>query len=171
MSVLKIYSYPTQILSQKAQKVNFPLDLETKNLIRDMWDTVRDKGVGLAAPQVNVSKQICIITLDPEMLPKKQKMKNNFAMINPEITFFSEVSCKIVEGCLSFPNQYYRISRPQNIVVKFQNEKGKLEELKATGWLSRVIQHEVDHLSGNLFIHKGGERIEPEKINEHDVID
>ncbi len=171
MSVLKIHSYPTKILSQSAAEVAFPLDLETKNLIRDMWETVEDSGVGLAAPQVDVSKRICIITLDPEMLPKKLKIKNNFVMINPEITFYSEVTCNIIEGCLSFPEQYYKIVRPQNIVVKFQNEKGKWQEIKANGWLSRVIQHEVDHLNGQLFINKGGQKIEPEKLDRSQVVD
>ena len=171
MAVLKIFTYPTQILSQKANLVQFPLSNNTKTLIHDMWDTVRDKGVGLAAPQVNVSKQVCIITLDPEMIPKKQKVRNNFVMINPEIIFYSEVTCKIIEGCLSFPEQYYKIDRPQNIVVKFQNEKGKYEEIKASGWLSRVIQHEVDHLDGNLFINKGGTKIEPKQIEGEVVVD
>jgi peptide deformylase len=171
MAILKIYSYPTEILSKPAAKVTFPLDHETKTLIADMWDTVRDKGVGLAAQQVNVSKQICIITLEAEMLPKKTKIKNNFVMINPEITFYSAVECNIIEGCLSFPNQYYRIQRPQNITVKFQNEKGKWESLNAGGWLSRVIQHEVDHLNGKLFINLGGQKIEPEESGSERVVD
>jgi peptide deformylase len=171
MPILKIRTYPTEILSKPAQTVQFPLDNETKKLIYDMWDTVRDAGVGLAAPQVDVSKQICIITLDPEMIPKKSKMKNNFVMINPVVTFFSEVECSIIEGCLSFPKQYYKIIRPQNIIVKFQNEKGKWEELKANGWLSRVIQHEVDHLNGELFIFKGGTKIEPKEARDEGIID
>ena len=171
MPILPIFSYPTPILSQIADVVQFPLDASDKELIRNMWLTVEDQGVGLAAPQVNVPKKICIITLDPEMLPKKQKIKNNFVMINPEIVFYSEVVCKIIEGCLSFPEQYYRIERPTNITVKFQNEKGKWEQLNASGWLSRVIQHEVDHLNGQLFIHKGGVKIEPDSTNGERIID
>jgi peptide deformylase len=171
MSVLKIYSYPTQILQAKSQKVEFPLSAQTKNLIRDMWETVEDKGVGLAAPQVNESLQICIICLDPEMLPKNQKIKNNFVLINPEIVFYSQVECKIIEGCLSFPSEYYEIQRPQNIVVNYQDEKGKLQQIKASGWLSRVIQHEVDHLNGELFINKGGRKIEPEKVDKSKIVD
>lgn len=171
MSVLQIFTYPTKILQAKADTVTFPLDGETKQLIADMWDTVRDQGVGLAAPQVDVSKQICIITLDPEMIPKRQKIKNNFVMINPQITFYSSVECNIVEGCLSFPKQYYKIQRPQNITVKFQNEKGRWEQINASGWLSRVIQHEVDHLNGDLFINKGGQKIEVEDLDDREIVD
>jgi peptide deformylase len=171
LSVLKIYSYPTEILKSKAKKVDFPLPQEIKTLIRDMWETVEDKGVGLAAPQVNESLQVCIICLDPEMLPKNQKIKNNFVIINPEIIFYSQVECKIVEGCLSFPEQYYEIQRPQNIILNYQDEKGKPQQIKASGWLSRVIQHEVDHLNGELFINKGGRKIETSKVDKTKIVD
>ena len=171
MSVLPILTYPHPVLDQIAQPVEFPLSQEDKKLIQDMWHTVEDQGVGLAAPQVGFSKKICIITLDPEMIPKKLKIKNHFAMINPEIIFASEVNCAIIEGCLSFPEQYYKINRPTNITVRFQNEKGKFEEIKATGWLSRVIQHEVDHLNGKLFINIGGQKIQREDLGDSKVID
>jgi peptide deformylase len=172
MSILEIITYPHPTLDLQAQTVQFPLALEDKTLIADMWETVDTKGVGLAAPQVDVSKRICIICLDPEMIPKNQKIKNNFVMINPEITFLSQVKANIIEGCLSFPEQYYKIVRPSNIIVKFQNEKGKWESIKASGWLSRVIQHEVDHLNGKLFINMGGEKIETESIkNRKEIVD
>jgi peptide deformylase len=172
MSILEIITYPHPTLDLQAQEVKFPLTAQDKTLISDMWQTVEDKGVGLAAPQVNVSKKICIICLDPEMIPKNQKIKNNFVMINPEVTFFSQVKSNIIEGCLSFPEQYYKIIRPSNIIVKFQNEKGKWESIKASGWLSRVIQHEVDHLNGELFINMGGEKLERENIkNKREIVD
>jgi peptide deformylase len=172
MSILEIITYPHPTLDLHAQTVNFPLSPEDKALISDMWQTVEDKGVGLAAPQVNVSKKICIICLDPEMMPKGHKIKNNFVMINPEITFFSQVQSNIIEGCLSFPEQYYKIIRPTNIIVKYFNEKGKPEIIKASGWLSRVIQHEVDHLNGKLFINMGGEKLERENIkNKREIVD
>jgi peptide deformylase len=169
---LNIITYPHPTLDLNAQYVKFPLSSEDKTLISDMWQTVEEKGVGLAAPQVDVSKKICIICLDPEMIPKNLKIKNNFVMINPEITFFSQVKANIIEGCLSFPDQYYKINRPSNIIAKFQNEKGKWEFVKASGWLSRVIQHEVDHLSGKLFINMGGEKLERENIkNTREIVD
>lgn len=172
MSLLEIITYPNPILDLQAATIKFPLSSEDKILIASMWETVDTKGVGLAAPQVSVSKQICIICLDPEMIPKNQKIKNNFVMINPEITFMSQVKANIIEGCLSFPEQYYKINRPSNIIVKFQNEKGKWEFVKAGGWLSRVIQHEVDHLSGKLFINMGGEKIETGDIkNRKEIVD
>jgi peptide deformylase len=172
MSILEIITYPNAILDLQAQTVKFPLSVEDKALIANMWETVDTKGVGLAAPQVSVSKRICIICLDLEMIPKNQKIKNNFVMINPEITFLSQVKANIIEGCLSFPDQYYKIIRPSNIIVKFQNEKGKWEYVKAGGWLSRVIQHEVDHLSGKLFINMGGIKIETDNIkNRKEIVD
>jgi peptide deformylase len=172
MSILEIITYPHPTLDLQAQDVQFPLTAQDKTLISDMWQTVEDKGVGLAAPQVNVSKKICIIGLDPEMIPKNQKIKNNFVMINPEITFFSQVKSNIIEGCLSFPEQYYKIIRPSNIIVKFFNEKGKVEIIKANGWLSRVIQHEIDHLNGQLFINMGGQKLERDDIKDkRDIVD
>jgi peptide deformylase len=172
MSILEIITYPNPILDLQAQSVQFPLSPQDKTLIADMWQTVDSKGVGLAAPQVSVSKKICIICLDPEMMPKSQKIKNNFVMINPEITFSSQVKANIIEGCLSFPEQYYKIIRPSNIIAKFQNEKGKWQHLKASGWLSRVIQHEVDHLNGKLFINMGGQKIETDDIkNRKEIVD
>ncbi len=172
MSILKIITYPNVILDSQALPVKFPLSPDDKTLISDMWETVDSKGVGLAAPQVSVSKKICIICLDSEMIPKNQKIKNNFVMINPEITFSSQVNSNIIEGCLSFPEQYYKINRPSNIIVKFQNEKGKWEFVKAGGWLSRVIQHEVDHLNGKLFINIGGQKIETNDIkNRKEIVD
>jgi peptide deformylase len=181
---LPIITYPNKILSQKAAMVEFPLDLKTKELIKNMWQTVEDKGVGLAAPQVNVSKQLCIIRLDSEMANKKDK-KLEFVMINPKITFYSEVQKNMIEGCLSFPDQYYEIKRPLNICVEFwtianfaeiiqnpnKKEILKKQQLKATNWMARVIQHEVDHLNGELFIFKGGQKIESKDLNGREIID
>ena len=97
--MLKIVEYPNPILSLVAKKVDFPLSSSTKELIRSMWETVDGVGVGLAAPQVGHSLQLCIIGLDPDRVPKKQKIKNNFVMINPSIVFASEVQSNMIEGC------------------------------------------------------------------------
>jgi len=158
--MLSIVTYPDPVLENEAEDVHFPLNAQTKQLIADMWEVVKGKGVGLAAPQVGVSKKICIIHLseDPD-LRKKFKKKADFVMINPKITFGSELESLMVEGCLSFPDEYYQIWRPANIMVEYYTEEGKKKTLRAKGWLSRIIQHEVDHLHGKIFIKMGGTKI------------
>lgn len=174
---LPLITYPHPILETKAANVCFPLDTETIDLIEAMWQTVREQGVGLAAPQVGVSKQICIISLseDPELLKEVKKMNkkrgkkipSDFVMINPEIIWQSELQSLMVEGCLSFPGEYYRIWRPANITVQFQDQKGELQVLQNIGgWLARVIQHEVDHLNGQIFTKKGGLKIEESSLTK-----
>jgi peptide deformylase len=167
--MLPIVTYPNPILEAKAQEVVFPLNGETKTLIKNMWKTVRGIGVGLAAPQVGVSKQICLIHLSEV---EKGKQAQDFIMINPKITFFSELEAEMIEGCLSFPDEFWKIWRPANIIVEFQSENGKPQKIKANGWLSRVIQHEIDHLNGDIFIKKGGEKIAKDSLNhEDDIVD
>ncbi len=167
--MLKIITYPNPILEKQAELVTFPLDNSTKNLISQMWETVRSMGAGLAAPQVGVSKQICIVHLS-----KTEKGKNarDILLINPKITFFSQVQYEMVEGCLSFPEEYYKIVRPANIIVEYMDERGKKKKLKAGSWLSRVIQHEVDHLNGKVFTKLGGIKLDGDEIeNKEDIID
>jgi peptide deformylase len=165
--MLPIITYPNPILENPAKEVSFPLDNETKILIKNMWATVKGIGVGLAAPQVGVSKQICIIHLSEV---EKGKRAKDIVMINPKIVFFSEVENEMVEGCLSFPDEFWKIWRPANIVVEFQDEKGKKHSIRATDWLSRVIQHEIDHLNGDIFIQKGGVKLKADELNHNDDI-
>jgi peptide deformylase len=164
----KIKIYPDPILGQKAQSVPFPLDSETKSLIIDMWDTVQGQGVGLAAPQVGVSKAICIINSDEADLDQKV---SNLTLINPTLVFESEMQNLMVEGCLSFPEQYYEIWRPANVIVEYQDEKGKKHRLRAKNWLSRIIQHELGHLAGNLFINLGGRKLDQKELENVTIVD
>jgi peptide deformylase len=165
---LEIITYPNPILEQVAEEITFPLDSETKKLIQRMWVTVEDIGVGLAAPQVGVSKQLCIIHLSQSDLSPKLKQKD-FVVINPKITFYSQVEASMVEGCLSFPEQYYDIWRPANILVEYFDELGKKHKLQASGWLARVLQHEIDHLAGKLFINMGGKKLEEKDIKDKPI--
>jgi len=165
---LKILTYPAQTLIKKADKLEFPLDVNTKDLIKKMWATVKRQGIGLAAPQVGVGKQICIIKLSEDEALAKDFKQADFLMINPRITFYSKIANEMVEGCLSFPGEFYKIVRPANIIVEFFDEQGKKNTLRAKSWLSRVIQHEVDHLNGNLFINQGGTKLELEDIKNQE---
>jgi len=167
---LDIVIYPSPILEKVSEEVKFPLDNSTTTLITDMWATLAEKGIGLAAPQVGVNKQICIIHLIADARPKGKK-DLNFVMINPKIVFESQVENLMVEGCLSFRRFFYEIWRPANISVEFFNEKGKKRTLKAKEWLARVIQHEIGHLQGNLFIKMGGKKIKKDDLKGREVID
>jgi peptide deformylase len=163
-----IVTYPNPILERKAEEVTFPLDQETQELIQDMWNTVKGKGVGLAAPQVGVSKKICIINADEAELEEKFE---NVTLINPVITFESDIQHLMVEGCLSFPEQYYEIWRPANIIVEYYNEDGKKKKLRAGNWMSRIIQHEVSHLNGDLFINMEGRKLDEKDLAGVTIVD
>jgi len=169
--IFDIVTYPAEVLLKPAKKVNFPLDSETKNLIKNMWETVEGKGIGLAAPQVGVSKKICIIHLSEDDPAGENDPSQSFVMINPRITFYSQVENQMVEGCLSFPEEFYKIYRPANIKVEFFDEKGKRKKLFAKDWLSRVIQHEIDHLNGKIFTKMDGIKINTDKLQGERVVD
>jgi len=144
MAILKIKVYPDDILRKKALVVT-KLTEEDKNLIRDMVETMyASDGVGIAAPQVGVSKRIFIAN------PTGEKGKELIA-INPRIL---EKSGKevLVEGCLSLPNISAEVKRYKKVVLKFEDMEGKEKIINANGLLARIIQHEIDHLDGILFI-------------------
>ena len=163
----KIVLYPNPILDKTSELVVFPLDEETKSDIKDMWEVVKADGVGLAAPQIGVSKQICIIHLSEV---EKGKQAKDILLINPKIVFESSVENLMIEGCLSFPEQFYEIWRPANVNIEYFDEQGKKKLLKARDLIARVAQHEVDHLHGKLFIKKGGRKMDPSEFTENTVI-
>jgi peptide deformylase len=165
--VKNIVIYPNPILDKKSEKVTFPLDDETKQNIKDMWEVVKADGVGLAAPQIGVSKQICIVHLSEV---EKGKNAQDILLINPKIIFASQLEALMIEGCLSFPNQFYEIWRSANVHVEYYNELGQKKILKAKDLISRVVQHEVDHLQGKLFIHKGGRKVDESEFTEDTII-
>jgi peptide deformylase len=147
-----IITYPNPILEAKSQDVIFPLNQKTLDIINTMWSSVKTHGVGIAASQVGYNLNMFIVNLseDPE---EKRKLKiPDFLVINPKIIFYSEVQNYMIEGCLSFPDQYGYVKRPANIAVEYFDQNGKKQLLKCKGMLSRVIQHEYDHLLGKIFI-------------------
>lgn len=149
MAKLQIVYYPGEVLRQKTQKIS-RFDNSTRKLAQDMLDTMySNNGVGLAAPQVGVNKRLMVIDVAGDDEPRKP-----IVFINPEII---EADGEMVgqEGCLSFPNVFFEVKRASRIVVKFQNLAGKQQKLVAAGnLLCRAIQHEIDHLDGELFIDK-----------------
>jgi peptide deformylase len=154
MTIRKIVTPPEPVLREKAHKVRaFTSELQT--LIDDMIETMRDApGVGLAAPQVGVSRRVIVVEYgegdeDPDGEPKPKKL---FAVVNPEIVRHSKEAIVGNEGCLSIPGYYGEVERYEWVTVKGYNRHGDAFRLKADGWLARIFQHEVDHTNGILFI-------------------
>ncbi|OGF47163.1 MAG: peptide deformylase [Candidatus Firestonebacteria bacterium RIFOXYC2_FULL_39_67] len=143
---MKIVKYGTPILRKKAVKI-IKIDERILKLAESMISTLNAaKGVGLAANQVGIQERICVI--DAGRGDKKGEV---LCLINPEITA-SEGSIKFEEGCLSFPEIFAEIERPSKVIVSYKDLKGKDKEITAEGILARVMQHEIDHLNGVLFV-------------------
>ena len=144
--ILEVKTFPDKVLRIKAEPV-VDINEETRKLLDDMVHTMhQQKGVGLAAPQVGVSKRLIVIDTsageDDGMILR---------VINPEIL---EASGEQVgeEGCLSVPGEYEPVRRAEKVKVKALSEEGKPYTMGAEGFLARVFQHEIDHLNGVLFI-------------------
>lgn len=150
MAILKIYKYGEDILGKKTQRVNFNLmEKKLPKIISDMTQTcLAMNGVGLAAPQVGLDLSIAVIMYPLDEEGEKYK---RFVLINPEISR-QEGGVLSNEGCLSFPGLDIKVNRAQRINVKYLNEKGMPVEIKADGFLAIIMQHEIDHLNGRVFI-------------------
>jgi len=146
MAILEIKEYGDPILREKALLVE-EITPDILNLIKDMAETMyADSGVGLAAPQVGVSKRIITIDEDEEKL---------LVLLNPEI-IKSEGEAVEEEGCLSVPGVYSEVERSSKVTVKALNENGDPIKITKEGLTARALQHEIDHLNGILFIDKIG---------------
>lgn len=142
MPVLKILKYPDPILNKKCGEV-VEINLEINKLIENMIEAMnKNKGVGLAAPQVGVLKRIIVL----------ESEKGPVAFVNPKIIKKSKKTEIIEEGCLSFSGIFLDISRPREIEAEALTEDGEKIKIKIGGLLARVFQHETDHLDGILFI-------------------
>lgn len=141
MPILQIKKYPDLTLRKKAQKIE-KIDDEIRRLVLDMQETLRtSNGLGLAAPQVGVSKRVIVVSID----------SNISAFINPQIIQKGREYEKGEEGCLSFPGLYLGIKRLKRIKAKALALNGDEIEIDADGLMARVLQHEIDHLDGRLF--------------------
>ena len=148
MAILPVVKFPHKVLKTKTAKVDL-ITAEDKKLVRDMIDTMyAENGVGLAANQVGVSKQIFVASPD-------QVLGKELVFFNPVITK-KEGSLKEFEGCLSVPDLYEPVKRFKRVWLRAMTLEGKTVEVKAEGLLARIFQHEVDHLNGFLFIDRLG---------------
>ncbi len=145
MALLSILRYPDPRLHKVAQPVQV-FDARLQQLIDDMFETMYDaKGIGLAATQIDVHERLIVIDVSEE---RDQPL----VLINPEITWASEVRVKGDEGCLSVPGIYDGVERATAVKVKALDRHGKEQLIEATELLAICIQHDMDHLMGKVFV-------------------
>ncbi len=150
MSVREIKKYPEKILRVKTERVK-EFDAELEKLIIDLIETMyAAPGVGLAANQIGVSKQVAVI--DVHTAEEKSSL---IVLVNPEIVCM-EGENSSEEGCLSIPDYTTIVKRAEKVRVKCQDRKGKPFEIEADGLLAKALQHEIDHLNGLFFIDRIG---------------
>ena len=150
--VLPIYIYGHPVLRKVAEDI--PADYpDLQRLIADMWDTLAEsEGIGLAAPQVGKSIRVVIIDLDvlSEDMPEYKDFRHVF--INPHIVEYDNSKTEsLEEGCLSLPGIHEKVTRPTRIRVQWLDEEMKPHDEWVEGYLTRVMQHEFDHLEGKVF--------------------
>ena len=145
-----------QLLPKTSKKIrvkNAPVDLtdpNLPNLVRLMFEKMKEwNGIGLAAPQMGINVRLAVVDIGKG---------ETFALINPEITFASKDVNKMEEGCLNFPGEYYPVTRPKKIRIRFYNLAGELVKLKASGLLAKAFQHETDHLNRVLIVDRAHEQ-------------
>ena len=146
MAIRKILKFPDQDLRIKAKPVE-TFDKELKILTDDMFETMHSvNGIGLAATQIGIAKQVAVIDISPE--------KNEpLVIVNPKIQILDPSKKEDYdEGCLSVPGFFETISRPSDIQLSYQDLNGQKQEIKPEGLLTKVVQHELDHLNGRLFV-------------------
>jgi len=147
MAILPILVTPHPCLKETAQPVD-SVDETIRTLMDDMLETMYEApGIGLAAPQVGVSKRVIVIDI-----AAKGEDPAPLCIANPEITWVSDEINTYEEGCLSVPAQYAEVKRPAQVKVKFLDRNNTEQEVEADGLLATCLQHEIDHLNGTLFI-------------------
>ena len=151
----RLVYYGNATLASTAEKVK-KIDDSIIKIINNMFEIMyNEKGIGLAAPQIDLNKRIIVVDTNDET-------KSKIALINPEIISFSDTVALYEEGCLSLPGLNADVERPTEIAVKGVLPSGEMVEFEADGLFARVLQHEIDHLDGMFFI----DRIEKYKKNE-----
>ena len=175
--ILEIVKYGHPVLRRKGERIE-RITPEIRQLIADMFETMEaNHGVGLAAQQVGVAKQLTVIdvraatdrpsTLELDGQPADPAEIMPLVLINPEVTAVGEPVAG-GEGCLSFPEIFAEISRPESVDVSALNAKGERIQFRCGGLLAKAVQHEVDHLNGILFIDRMDKKIKMELQSELD---
>lgn len=177
--ILEVTKYGNPILRQKGARIE-TITPEIKQLIADMFETMyATKGIGLAAQQVGKALQLTVLdlrgvedrpsTLELDGKPAEVEKFMPLVLVNPEVTPLNDPAPG-PEGCLSFPELYGDVIRPESVAVKAMNEKGKPIEFRCGGLLARAVQHETDHLNGILFIDRMDRKSKNEIREELDML-
>jgi peptide deformylase len=175
--ILPVVKYGHPVLRKKGERIE-TITPEITKLIADMFETMNENhGVGLAAQQVGVAKQLTVIdvsqvedrpsTLELDGKPADVKKFMPLVLINPEVKAVGD-AIKGSEGCLSFPEVYGEISRPESVDVTALDADGKKISFRCGGLLARAVQHETDHLNGILFIDRMEKKLKQELQGELD---
>ena len=144
--MMKIRIIGDEVLRQVAAEIT-EFDDNLARLGKDMIDTMHESdGIGLAAPQVGISKRILVTDISP--LDEKAGPR---VFVNP-VVMEASGECQLEEGCLSIPDVRENVSRPEKILLKYHSLTGETESETFDGWMARVLQHEIDHLNGVLFV-------------------
>jgi peptide deformylase len=155
LAIRKIVIYPAEVLEKKCRPV-VKFDRKLVKLLDDMYDTMIEyDGVGLAAPQIGIDERVAIVDIDDE--------SGTIEMINPRIINNSGEQTG-PEGCLSFPDLFGEVTRPNYVKIEAFDRKGKKYTLEAKEFLARAIQHEMDHLDGVLFTSKVSRYLEEDEL-------
>ena len=145
---MEILLVPNELLRKKANRL-INITSEDVKIANQMMDTmIKAPGVGLAANQVGILKQIITINFED----KENNKKASYILFNPSIIEYSEEKVIMEEGCLSLPEQYADIERPKKIFLEYIDEDEKHIKKEIDGYEARILQHEIDHLSGILFV-------------------
>lgn len=155
MTILQIETPDNPVLRRKARPVKV-FDADLQLLIDDMIETMRDaKGVGLAGPQINQSLRLAVVETLPEYDEEGNEIEGSrelLVLVNPEIAWESRKISDGIEGCLSIPGWVGEVARHESIRVRALDRNGKKIRLRLNDWTARIVQHEIDHLNGILFI-------------------
>ena len=144
---LSIHYLGDRVLRQPAKRVA-KIDNSLRDLVRKMLQTMYcEDGIGLAAPQVGVNKQLLVVDADPENAAAPP-----LVLVNPKIISYGDTLATGQEGCLSIPGVYLDVVRPEAVEVSFKDESGRPQKMKVNDLVARVIQHEMDHLNGVMFV-------------------
>jgi peptide deformylase len=147
MAILPLVIAPDPRLNQRSEPVSV-VDDSVRKLLDDMLETMyANDGIGLAAVQVGVHKR-CIV-MDVAM---REGRNEPIKLVNPEIVESAEEISVYQEGCLSFPDQFSDVERPESVTVKYLNEYGEEKLLRAEGIMATCVQHEIDHINGVVFV-------------------
>ncbi len=156
MAIREVVKNPAKVLSQKTKEVEVITE-ETIQLLDDLYETmVENDGIGIAAPQINVSLRVAIVELGEDILE----------MINPVVLETRGEEVEGIEGCLSFPDLFGMVKRPTYVKIEASDREGRVYELEAEDFEARCILHEIDHLDGVLFDSKMTRVLTEEELEE-----